>query len=394
MSREQGRKDSETIANCILMMEENTEIYCKPRHGTLQKLITSGNGLLFKTRIFNPADIEGGEDISVKHFPREEGVPSLYQQCMDLLSHYTHLFESLVDFPLDFGKEIFDKSIKHLLSDNENSKRSLEIFSEAYPSEFLPTCKLARCLPLLNNYELCLPALLSQVVKLEIIDSNIDDDHDILEAVVNLHNLQELSLSSNDLTDAGLKRLVLPSLGRKKLSRLSHLDISFNKLNEKAVRRLKVMPCLDTIVLGECDLSNLVQILQPTYLKRPCPRLSKVETAGFGAALLEQWSIEVGKQSKGKKMSGQTAAFYSKDKKKEQTNITDSAIHHVEVRKNKLMFSKQKSLTENQQGIQISHGFKRKSGGCTSDNTFKRPKIVQPLANNLYEEDLLNIYKC
>ena len=154
------------------------------------------------------------------------------------------------------------------------------------------------------------------------------------------------------------------------------------------------MPFLDTIVLGESDFSNPVQILQPTYLKRPCPRLSKVETAGFGAALLEQWLIEVGKQSKGKKMSEQTAAFYSKDKKKEQTNITDSDIHHVEVRKNKLMFSKQKSLTENQQGIQISHGFKRKSGGCTSDNTFKRPKIVQPLANNLYEEDLLNIYKC
>ena len=122
--------------------------------------------------------------------------------------------------------------------------------------------------------------------------------------------------------------------------------------------------------------------------------VSKVETAGFGAALLEQWSIEVGKQSKGKKMSGQTAAFYSKDKKKEQTNTTDTDIHHVEVKKNKLMFSKQKNLSENQQGIQISHGFKRKSDGCTSDNISKRPKIVQPLVNNLYEEDLLNIYKC
>jgi len=379
-----------------MMEENNTEIYCKPRHGTLQKLITSGNGLSFKTRIFNPADIEvegsASEEISVKHFPREEGVPSLYQQCMDLLSHYTHLFDSLVDFPLDFGKEIFDKSTKQLLSDNENSKRSLEIFSEAYPSEFLPTCKLARCLPLLNNYELCLPALLSQVVKLEIIDSNIDDDHDILEAVVNLHNLQELSLSSNDLTDAGLKRLVLPSLGRKKLSRLSHLDISFNKLNEKAVRRLKVMPCLDTIVLGESDFSNPVQILEPTYLKRPCPRFCKVETVGFGAVLLEQWSIEVGKQAKGKKMSEQTAAFYSKDKIKDQTNTTD--IHHVEERKNKLVFSKQKSLKKNQQDIQISHGFKRKSDGFTSDNIFKKPKIGQPLANNFYEEDLLNIYKC
>ena len=374
-----------------MMEENNTEIYCKPRHGTLQKLITSGNGLSFKTRIFNPADIEGSasEEISVKHFPREEGVPSLYQQCMNLLSHYTHLFDSLVDFPLDFGKEIFDKSTKQLLSDNENTKRSLEIFSEAYPSEFLPTCKLARCLPLLNNYELCLPALLSQVVKLEIIDSNIDDDHDILEAVVNLHNLQELSLSSNDLTDAGLKRLVLPSLGRKKLSRLSHLDISFNKLNEKAVRRLKIMPFLDTIVLGESDFSNPVQILQPTYLKRPCPRFCKVETVGFGAVLLEQWSIEVGKQAKGKKMSEQTAAFYSKDKIKEQTDI-----HHVEERKNKLVFSKQKSLKKNQQDIQISHGFKRKSDGFTSDNIFKKPKIGQPLANNFYEEDLLNIYKC
>ena len=379
-----------------MMEENNTEIYCKPRHGTLQKLITSGNGLSFKTRIFNPADIEvegsASEEISVKHFPCEEGVPSLYQQCMNLLSHYTHLFDSLVDFPLDFGKEIFDKSTKQLLSDNENSKRSLEIFSEAYPSEFLPTCKLARCLPLLNNYELCLPALLSQVVKLEIIDSNIDDDHDILEAVVNLHNLQELSLSSNDLTDAGLKRLVLPSLGRKKLSRLSHLDISFNKLNEKAVRRLKIMPFLDTIVLGESDFSNPVQILEPTYLKRPCPRFCKVETVGFGAVLLEQWSIEVGKQAKGKKMSEQTAAFYSKDKIKEQTNTTD--IHHVEERKNKLVFSKQKSLKKNQQDIQISHGFKRKSDGFTSDNIFKKPKIGQTLANNFYEEDLLNIYKC
>jgi len=84
-----------------------------------------------------------------------------------------------VDFPEDFGKEIFEAASSKLSIDNQNTKKSLEIFSEAYPNSLLTQCKLSNML-MINNYELCLPVILTSIVKLDLTNCHLDDEHDLL----------------------------------------------------------------------------------------------------------------------------------------------------------------------------------------------------------------------
>ena len=98
---------------------DSTEIYFRPRNGNLKKLVSTKN---FHFRA--PTYSAGNQDSSIttlseKYYPANTEVPSLYQQCMELLANFTHCFDSLVDFPLDFGEEIFDKAKDKLLIDRE-----------------------------------------------------------------------------------------------------------------------------------------------------------------------------------------------------------------------------------------------------------------------------------
>ena len=111
------------------------------------------------------------------------------------------------------------KAADKLLTDSFITRASLETFNDAY-QEFLSSCSLVNSLPLLNNYELSVPVLLKNVVSLELIQSDIDDDHDILDVLVKLEYLQNLNLSSNSISDKGIRRMVLPLLDKKKVSSL------------------------------------------------------------------------------------------------------------------------------------------------------------------------------
>ena len=274
-------------------MEDNSAIYCRSAAGVLERFShrqTAEKSLFQRVLIRNtPETCEPVERRPT--LPAGSPVPSLYDQCMKLLARHTHAFESLEDFPLDFGREIFEQAESHLMVDSETTKQSLEMFASAYPKDFLPSCCLSSCLSLINDRELSLSALLSQTVQLEITDCHIDDDHDILGEILKLEQLEDLSLARNNISDKGLKRLLLPVIGKKALRRLTYLDISFNKLDIRSLRRLKFLS-LDSVILGESDFPSqdlCDAALGARFVRRPCPRVKQIQTSGFGSSLLAQW---------------------------------------------------------------------------------------------------------
>ena len=376
---------------------DSTEIYFRPRNGNLKKLVSTKN---FHFRA--PTDSAGNQDSSIttlseKYYPANTAVPSLYQQCMELLANFTHCFDSLVDFPLDFGEEIFDKAKDKLLVDREETRRSLKIFAEAYPEDFLPSCSLSNSLHLLNNFELSLSSLLSQVVQLEIIESDIDDDHDLLNLITDLCHLEDLNLSKNLLTDKGIRRLVLPSLGRKKMMKLKYLDISFNHLDIKALKRVKLMPEIRDLVIGERDLQNYSEdIFKPNFVRMKCPRFSKIKTIGFGSTLLEKWQESV-KLSKDKKSSEKASKFYTKQKIPEISDCTNLSAEPEG--NNKLMFTRIKSTIQINSVSNFAGG-KRKLSDLTNNLDTEKmglKKIKQDIVEidkdqSGFDKDLLDIY--
>ena len=111
-------------------MEGCSEIYFKPVHGALQKKLfqytATNNQARFLNNVRPRLQDEEAVSSEEKYFPACSGVPSLYTQCMELLSNFTHLFESLVDFPKDFALEILEKAEDKLLTDNDDTVTKLK----------------------------------------------------------------------------------------------------------------------------------------------------------------------------------------------------------------------------------------------------------------------------
>ena len=228
-----------------------------------------------------------------------------------------------------------------LLTDCHKTLQTIELYQEAYPDEFLPNISLVNSLSLINNYEACLPGLLRNVVRLEMSESDIDDDHDILDVILDISSLKELSLSGNLLTDRGMKRLVLPALSRQntKMANLSLLDVSFNRLDHKATARIKLLPRIVSIIVGETDFQYPETLFQPSFVKRGCLRFSSISTSGFGSSLLGKWSEEIEKMFK-KKSSKSSSNFYARKNVLSVPSL--DPVNFREKSKNKIMFMKVK----------------------------------------------------
>lgn len=320
-------------------------------------------------------------------------VIKLYDQCMEILSNYTHCFESLVDFPEDFGKEIFEAASSKLSIDNQNTKKSLEIFSEAYPNSFLTQCKLSNML-MINNYELCLPVILTSIVKLDLTNCHLDDEHDLLGQLINLTRLEVLSLSENLLTDKGLRRILLPVIGGKNLPRLVYLDLSYNKLDKKVLSRIRLTN-LTTVVFGETDFiaDEVEAVLKNCFRLRKCPRFEKIETIGFGRQLLDIWA----EKSKVKiKTKPKSEGFYSKPRVATKLDISLTNLSKNKVMYERLVLREVSNRFFENKGsntIQVTKSVKRK-GDEVEAATCKKSNVLNGDVNKTeFEQSLLSLYK-
>jgi len=366
-------------------------IYYRPRNGALQKVFVSEvkNRTVFKFQRRESEESDPSEDINESAPANLSGkVIKLYDQCMELLSNYTHCFESLIDFPEDFGKEIFEKAVNKLIVDNESTKKTVQIYCEAYPESFLPQCKLTDML-MINNFELCLPMIITSTAKLDLTRCELDDDHDLLGHLVHMNMLESLSLAENQLTDRGLRRLLLPAAGGKYLARLTYLDLAGNRLDRKALARINLVKSLSTIVLGEKDfqLKEIETTLKNCFRLRKCPRFEKIETSGFGSQLLDAWSDKSKVKVKAKKPK--TEGFYSKPPCVLGSSGTASEFF-LAVSKNKLMFERVKVL-----GVVKVNNISKTDQATKRKVQLEDAKIVKKIkvsTSDEFDQNLLSLY--
>jgi len=376
-------------------------LYFKPRNGTLQKISVSEvrHKAVFRYEKrwdcisewsnSDLADIEGHKDEDDTATKNMTGiVNSLYDQCMELLSKYTHCFDSLMDFPEDFAKEIFSKAVKYLGEDTETTCKTLHLYCEAYPLTFANQCKINSIL-LINNYELSLPVLLSRVVKLDLSNCDLDDKHDLLGKILNFSDLKSLSLENNKLTDTGFKRLFLPMQDGKFLKKLEYIDISFNKIDMKTFNRINLIKSLMSLIVGEKDITFLDSFLfKSSFRVRKCPKFETFSFEGFAEPLLELWNT----YSKVKEAPNKSSNFYSTKKMTNQhLRFKPQDGYDLPRSRNKIMLERISSSTN---VLNVISKKRKVSSHVEDQNKKMKASNEKVLCADLkkFEEDLLNLY--
>merc|ERR1712098_198309 len=191
-------------------------------------------------------------------------------------------------------------------------------------------------------------------------------------------------------SDKGIRRMVLPVLSKNKTSSLSYLDVSFNKLNEKSIKRMMLVPKLDTVIIGEEDLKNAESCFQPHFTKKTCPRLVKVETSGFGSILLDKWKQKISDTKKSRALSTASSFYSSSILLKETVNTNPSSIKEIK-RGNKIMFSRSRSKIV-PKTISKSVSFKRSFICDTEQESQKKKTKITVSDFTNCDQDLLSLY--
>lgn len=371
---------------------ESNFVYFKPKAGPCVKVCVTGKGAVYRYTEQN------NKSISMADEEKLEGnmsgkVVSLYTQCLALLARVSHCFESLVDFPPDFGEEIFNLAVNaSLMRDCSETCTALNTFSTAYPDLLLPSCNLTDSLLLLNNYEMSLPGLFSSTTSLDLSNCDLDDSHELLgQLPAACSSLTNLNLSYNQLSDIGLRRLLLPST-----LALQVLDWSGNHLEARILARFANLFTLTDLLLSESDLKSkphLVAPLEKTFRRVACPRVEKIRTTGWATKLLDAWKAAL----KPKETSKPPVSFYGVRK------VLCPVENTTTVQSNKAMFRRlSKNVNDNNKkpapcipnlkrplGQNCSTKSKTTKDDCDHDS--KRLKVKSDSPNE-YEKDLLALY--
>lgn len=357
---------------------ESSFVYFKPKVGPCVKVCVTGKGSVYR---FTESNVERNlvTQVEKREANMSGKVVSLYSQCLALLARFSHCFESLVDFPPDFGEEIFNLAVKaSLTKDCEETCAALRTFGTAYPDLFLPSCNLADSLVLVNNYELSLPGLFSSTTSLDLSYCALDDAHELLgQLPTNCFNLTNLNMSFNQLTDVGLRRLLLPAT-----LALQVFDWSGNKLEARSLARFVNLATLTDLLLSEADLKSKPQLdyaLKKSFRRVACPRVGKTRTVGWASELLDAWKEAL--KPKKETQKAPKVSFYGIRK----------VLHPVEIAtnvpSNKTMFRR---LTKSGSACLVGE---KKRGIAEDLADHQDSKRLRIRASNQYEKDLLDMYK-
>ncbi|XP_070562487.1 leucine-rich repeat-containing protein 42-like [Ptychodera flava] len=218
---------------------------------------------------------------------------------MDFVASHIHLVESLRDFPSLIGKQLFDLTRKHgMFFDDDRQIKAAQLFCNAYKEEVLCELNLHGSYLAVNQ---CLHVLLEfhHLVKLDVSDCDLGDDHQYLLHIGGMPCLECLKLRENHLSDIGIQKLTtkLRVFGTGP-SKLKYLDLSGNpKLTDRCVIYLFIFKMLDFLDLSASKLTcegGISKLERNTTLRRVKiqNRIAdevKVETCGWAEALMAEW---------------------------------------------------------------------------------------------------------
>ena len=97
-------------------------VYYRPQSGAMRRICISGPGAVFR---YSSDDPGPREPTPPQPEPANMSgrVTSLYDQCLAFLARFTHCFDSLEDFPPDFGTAIFRLALDRLTVDSRDTAR-------------------------------------------------------------------------------------------------------------------------------------------------------------------------------------------------------------------------------------------------------------------------------
>lgn len=264
------------------------------------------------------------------------------------------------------------------------------LFADAYPVTFVPEMKLD-CLLLINNYEVSLRACLSHVTKLDLTGSQLDDNHDFLALISELHMLRVLIIADLDnITDKGLKRVLLPCYDGRRLPGLSYLDMAGTRFTAKLLASLRRVTQLQQILFysdeNHFTMESISAALVPWFRLAGRPNIQRVAaTSGFGADLLDRWSEVLSEASRHRRdnVALERPAFYGQTPAADVVVMaaadTKSSLKRL-VQSNKVMFHRTAKRKVEFAGSELLQGR-------------KKPKIEVALESEETFSDILALYR-
>jgi len=258
-------------------------------------------------------------------------VTPLFDQCLELCASNMQYIDSLVGFPEDFGVRIFERGLQSGKLDAESPtvQYIISLLCEAYPHLFSEV--RGPEILVLNEYEDNFMATLQFVTRLDLSNTKLDDEHEILSKVPELAHLHVLILQDVPLTERGMRRITYPCFHKRKLPSLYYLDVSGMKLSEKYLKTLRHLPQLKTILLYRSSgYMNRV----PEFRLASRPQIETVEPNEMPSRLISRWSQLMADRRQQRKAQAHLMlnSFYSRKGYLESISQQDKKEERVEVK--------------------------------------------------------------
>ena len=228
-------------------------------------------------------------------------IETLRSKSMAFVCSNITLVDSFEGFPSEIAKEIFQKcteiKFKDLTNCNEQRK-IIQLFTDAYPDEFLTSCKLNNSLNTVNELDNQIPYLIAGLHSLDLSGCCLGDSHDILPLLKSCKKLTTLSLADNNLTYKGLRAVF--GIKRSEDMKLEYIDVCRNWSISHIGISSYVMPISSVQnILVSVNSSNLLEWKDKLKsgnfsIQKTTENPKVISNEGWAACLVERW-INLGK---------------------------------------------------------------------------------------------------
>jgi len=255
-------------------------------------------------------------------------VKSLLDLCIQFCATNIQYIDSIDGFPDEFGGRILCEAMKQGTLDNDQlvAHTALRLYGEA---GYWNNVKVPNLL-LINEFEGCVQYVIENCVNLDLTNVKLDDSHEILVHITNCSQLNILILQDTGIGDSGIKKILYPCFGGKKLPLLEYLDLSGLNLSSKLLNNLRHVTQLKQVLFYSDQREK--KILEFRLMQRPSTQ--KVENSPLLTKVLVHWMRKIAER-KCSKPKQTTTTFYQQPK---VPNSKDSICLKVE--RNKVMFDR------------------------------------------------------
>jgi len=253
---------------------------------------------------------------------------SLLDLCIKFCATNIQYIDSIDGFPDEFGGRILCEAMRQGTLDNDQivAHTALRLYGEA---GYWNNVKVPNLL-LINEFEGCVESVIENCVKLDLTNVKIDDSHEILVQITNCSLLNILILQDTAISDIGMKKILYPCFGGKKLPFLEYLDLSGLNLSTKLMNNIRHVTQLKQVLFfsDQCEK----KILEFRLTQRPSTQ--KVENSPLLTKLFVHWMKKVA-EIRCNKPKQNSSTFYHQPK---VPSSKDSIC--VKVERNKVMFER------------------------------------------------------